>query len=74
MANLRRSTRYYERQIDKLLGIIAAQNDRIMYLAGRTWGDPPARDDRLTVSLDAMLDDSRFSYAPENYPDDDLGT
>ena len=67
-----RSRRYYERQIDKLFAIIAEQNDRIMYLAGRTWGDPPAVQalDERQFSLNQAIDQTRYSFAPEQDPED----
>lgn len=58
-----RSRRYYERQIDKLLGVIERQNDRIMFLAGRTWEPSPAALEP-PVTVESLLDE-RYSWAPE---------
>lgn len=64
-----RSRRYYERQIDKLLAIIEKQNDRIMLLAGRPWESSPASLEP-PVTLQDMLDDERYQFAPEQAPDE----
>lgn len=64
-----RSTRYYERQIDKLLSIIDKQNDRIMLLAGRAWEPSPASLEP-PPTLDELLDRSRYSFAPEQEPEE----
>ena len=63
-----RSRRYYERQIDKLLAIIERQNDRIMFLAGRTWEPSPAQLEP-PVTVESLLDE-RYSWAPEQDPED----
>ena len=60
--------RGYERQIDKLFEIIERQNDRIMYLAGRTWETPPAQED-VRPDLFAPLDE-RYTHLPERDPID----
>jgi hypothetical protein len=61
-----RSSRYYERQIDKLMAIIEKQNDRIMYLAGRTWENPPVIEQRL---IPDAYDPERFAVAVDHFPD-----
>jgi hypothetical protein len=62
-----RSARSYERQIDKLFAIIEKQNDRIMYLAGATWQQPPAQD--VPVPADPFEDiEARYTHLPERDP------
>lgn len=65
-----RSRRHYERQIDKLLAIIDKQNNQIMLLAGRAWEPSPASLEP-PVSLQDMLDDGRYSFAPERDPEEE---
>jgi len=72
MVTSMRSHRFYERQIDKLLGIIEKQNDRLMYLAGRTWETPPAREDdrEQNLALRGMID--RYATSPSDILEDDF--
>lgn len=52
----------------ELLQVIATQNDRLMFLAGRTWDMPPHTDSSV---WDEPVDEP--SYDPGDLPDD-LGT
>lgn len=57
------SRRADERRIDKLLDIIAKQNDRIMYLAGREWAAPPVAEPPAQPVEE--FDEQRYALIPE---------
>jgi hypothetical protein len=59
-----RSRRQHERQIDKLLAVIAEQNDRIMLLAGTPWQPPPAAEPAYAPPAEEPAD---YMLRPESY-------
>jgi hypothetical protein len=71
-----RSTRELQRQhareLDRLFQIIERQNDRLMYLAGRTWAAPPAVSEEAEriATLGEMIDSQRYVAFPEQLPED----
>lgn len=59
---LEAQAREHSKQIAGLFTIISEQNDRIMYLAGRTWGLPPQAPEPEREVFDEFLDTAAMPY------------